>query len=133
MTEANACECSAAPTPIFACSGAADVGEITDLAARELTRDGIGKMFCLAGVEGRVSGILQETKAAERIPALDGCPLDCVRLTLELAETPDSVHVCVTDLGMQKGETPATPEAVRKVTERAASLLEGNGKEDNER
>ena len=133
MTEPNSCECSAAPTLIFACSGAADVGELTDLAARELTREGIGKMFCLAGVGGRVGGILEKTKAAGRILALDGCQLDCARLTLELADVPDFVHVRVTDLGMQKGETPATPEAVTKVTETAASLLEGNGKGDSER
>ena len=67
MNEPNSCECSAAPTLIFACSGAADVGEITDLVARKLTREGIGKMFCLAGVGGRVDPILETTKAAEQI------------------------------------------------------------------
>ncbi len=44
--------CSSATKLIFACSGAADVGAIADQAARKLTRDGVGKMFCLAGIGG---------------------------------------------------------------------------------
>lgn len=34
----NECGCQAAPQLIFPCSGAADVGEISDRAARRLTR-----------------------------------------------------------------------------------------------
>lgn len=37
--------CSAAPTLIFACSGAADVGAITDRAARKLTQR-MGRVRC---------------------------------------------------------------------------------------
>ena len=127
MNEPNSCECSAAPTLIFACSGAADVGEITDLVARKLTREGVGKMFCLAGVGGRVDPILETTKAAEQIVALDGCPLDCVRQTLELANLADFRHLRVTDLGMKKGETAATPAVVAQVAQETRSLMRGNG------
>lgn len=35
MTDKKSCECSAAPTLIFSCSGAADVGELSDRAARK--------------------------------------------------------------------------------------------------
>ncbi len=65
MAEKEACGCTAAPTLVFACSGAADVGEIADRAARALAREGAGKMFCLAGVGGRISGIMATTQAAE--------------------------------------------------------------------
>ena len=61
MSESKNC-CSAAPKLIFACSGAADVGAIADQAARKLTREGKGKMFCLAGIGGRVSGIMKSTR-----------------------------------------------------------------------
>ena len=54
--------CAAAPKLIFSCSGAADVGEISDRAARKLSAEGAGKMFCLAGVGGRVSGIMASTQ-----------------------------------------------------------------------
>jgi hypothetical protein len=63
----NACACSAAPKLIFACSGAADVGAIADQAARKLSKEGVGRMFCLAGVGGRVSGIVKTTESAAAI------------------------------------------------------------------
>ena len=109
------CGCNAALKLVFACSGAADVGAISDQAARQLTRDGVGKMFCLAGIGGRVSGIVETTKAAAAILAIDGCPLDCARKTLEEAGFSDFKHLRLTDLGMDKGKTPATAEQVDEV------------------
>ena len=61
---ANPHECTGGDTLIFACSGAADVGAISDQAARKMTREGAGKMFCLTGVSGRAPGIMERTKAA---------------------------------------------------------------------
>lgn len=110
--------CTPASRLIFACSGAADVGEIADLSARKLTTDGAGKMFCLAGVGGRVKGIMETTKAAKVILAIDGCPLHCARNTLEQAGFKDFEHLCLADIGMKKGETPATPDNVEKVATR---------------
>ena len=106
------CVCSTAPKLIFSCSGAADVGEIADQAARKLTRDGQGKMFCLAGIGGRVSGILKTPEAAAKIVAIDGCPLNCARKSLEEAGFTDFTHVQLADLGFKKGESPATEERV---------------------
>ena len=61
--------CGPGPKLIFACSGAADVGKISDLAARKLTTEGAGKMFCLAGIGGRVTGIMETTRVATAILA----------------------------------------------------------------
>ncbi len=44
---------------IYACSGAADVGELSDQAARKLSKSGVSKMSCLAGIVGRVSGLMK--------------------------------------------------------------------------
>jgi len=107
MSSEYSCACGAAPKLIFACSGAADVGEIADKAARRLTQMGQGKMFCLAGLGGRVSGIMQTTAAASAILAIDGCPLDCARKTLEEAGFHTFAHLRLTDMGMQKGKSPA--------------------------
>ena len=109
------CACGEAPKLIFACSGAADVGHITDLAARKLTAEGVGKMFCLAGVGGRVSGIMATTQSAAAILAIDGCPLDCVRKTLEEAGFKQFSHLRLEDMGLEKGKTPVTDEAVAQV------------------
>jgi len=111
-TNSQAACCSAAPKLIFACSGAADVGRLSDLAARQLTAEGAGKMFCLAGIGGRVSGIMASTEAAEAILAIDGCPLDCAKKTLENANFTKFEHIRLSELGMEKGKTAVTDEAV---------------------
>ena len=109
------CACDAAPKLIFACSGAADVGHVSDLAARKLSAEGYGKMFCLAGVGGRVSGIMATTQAAAAILAIDGCPLDCAQKTLDQAGFTDFEHIRLSDLGMEKGKTTVTDEVVANV------------------
>ena len=123
MTEGRSCECSVAPKLIFACSGGADTGEITDRAARKMGADGAGKLFCLAGIGGRVSGIMVSTQAAFRILVIDGCPLDCARRTLEEAGFDNFEHLRVTDLRMKKGESPPTPERIGAVATEGAALL----------
>jgi uncharacterized metal-binding protein len=111
-TDSQAACCSVAPKLIFACSGAADVGRLSDLAARQLTAEGAGKMFCLAGIGGRVSGIMASTEAAQAILAIDGCPLDCAKKTLENANFTKFEHIRLSDLGMEKGKTAVRDEAV---------------------
>ena len=115
--------CGAAPTLIFACSGAADVGAISDRAARKLTADGTGKMYCLAGIGGRVAGILRTTEEAEKILAIDGCPLDCTKLSLEEAGFTEFEHLKITDLGLEKGKSPATVENIATVVQAALLKL----------
>jgi uncharacterized metal-binding protein len=119
----SACECSAAPKLIFACSGAADVGALSDQAARKMTRDGDGKMFCLAGIGGRVSGIMKTTEAADDILAIDGCPINCVKACLETAGFSDFKHLQLADLGFEKGKSPMSEEDVAKVAGAGKQLL----------
>lgn len=117
------CACGTAPTLVFACSGAADVGKIADLAARELSSQGRAKMFCLAGIGGRVSGIMATTAAAAAILAVDGCPLDCAANCLKEAGFAGFEHLRLTDIGMEKGLTPPTDEMVAKAARNGAELL----------
>jgi uncharacterized metal-binding protein len=115
--------CSGGPKLIFACSGAADVGAIADQAARKLTRDGAGKMFCLAGIGGRIDGIMKTTQAASSILAIDGCPLNCVKACLEKAGFTQFKHLQLADLGLEKGKSPATEDNINKVCSAAMPLL----------
>ena len=117
------CACSAAPKFVFSCSGAADVGEVADQAARELSRQGKIKMFCLAGIGGRVSGIVKSTEAASTIVAVDGCPLNCARKTLEQAGITEFQHVQLDELGLKKGESSATPERIALVVDKVNNLI----------
>jgi uncharacterized metal-binding protein len=115
--------CGAAAQVIFACSGSADVGKIADLAARKLMEDGVGKMSCLAGVGGRVKVIMETTQAAQTILAIDGCPLQCARNTLEQAGFKKFEYLCLSDLGMVKANTPVTEDAVVKVASQGKAKL----------
>jgi uncharacterized metal-binding protein len=125
MSMETKCACSAAPKLIFACSGGADVGAVADQAARKLTTASVAKMFCLAGIGGKVSGIIKTTESASTVLAIDGCPLDCARKTLEEAGFTGFMHVRLNDLGHAKGESPATEERVNAVAEAVAQRLAG--------
>lgn len=126
MQPASSCACGAKPRFVFACSGAADVGAVADLAARRLSADGTAAMFCLAGVGGRVPGILKSVEAASAVAAIDGCPLDCAKKTLEQAGFSGFGHVRLTDLGLEKGKAPATEEHVALAARAAAALFAGD-------
>jgi len=116
-------ECSSGPMLIFACSGAADVGEIADLTARKLNKEGLGKMFCLAGIGGCVEGIMKNTGAASELVAIDGCPLDCAKKTLERGNFKQFMHMRLTDMELEKGKLAVTDENSKEVTEAVRAHL----------
>ena len=123
MSPEKSCQCSGGPKLIFACSGAADVGAIADQAARKMTQEGIGKMFCTVGIGGRISGILKTTESADKILAVDGCPLNCVKNSLELAGFDTFSHLQLADLGIEKGSSPLTEENINKVVAKGREML----------
>lgn len=82
-------------------------------------------MYCLAGIGGHVSGILKTTEAAGGVLAIDGCPVDCARKSLEHAGFEGFVHLRITDLGIEKGKSPATDERVALVAERGKAAFCG--------
>jgi uncharacterized metal-binding protein len=123
MNSQPQCSCTTAPKLIFPCSGASDVGGLSDQAGRQMTLDGTGKMYCLAGIGGRVDGIMANTRAAARLLVIDGCPQECARKTMELAGFRDFQHLKLAEMGFKKGETPGTPARIREVADKGAGLL----------
>jgi uncharacterized metal-binding protein len=123
MKEQLECTCQAAPKLVFPCSGASDVGGLTDRAARQMTVDQTGKMYCLAGIGGRVEGIMANAKAAARILVIDGCKEECARKTLELAGFTGFQHLKLEQMGFEKGNTRVTAERIRHVADKGAALM----------
>ena len=115
--------CSGGDTLIFACSGAADVGAVADQAARKMTQQGVGKMFCLAGVGGGVEPILKKTSEAKKILAIDGCSLSCAKKSLEQAGYGQFEHLQLGDVGMEKGKTPPTSENIDKAVAKSKEMI----------
>jgi uncharacterized metal-binding protein len=119
------CTCQTAPQLVFPCSGASDVGGLADRAARRMTLDLTGKMYCLAGIGGRVEGIIANTKAAARVLVIDGCSQECARKTMELAGFKNFQHLKLADMGFAKGKTRVTAARIREVAAKGAELLAG--------
>jgi uncharacterized metal-binding protein len=96
------CLCEPSEVLVFACSGGSNVGQITNQAAVELDKNNIGKMFCLAGIGGHISGMIESTKAVRVIVALDGCSVACAKNTLEHLGFKIDIYLDVTELGIEK-------------------------------
>jgi len=117
------CSCSGHSDLMFSCSGAADVAEIGDRAVRMLHKTGDAKMFCLAGISGKVELIEVNTHAADRILVVDGCDSDCAKKTMQFGGFTKFSHLRVSDLGMEKGKTPVTDERIAVVAAKLRELL----------
>ena len=109
---------------LYACSGGANVAEISDKAARELMFSGCGTMFCLAGLGAGIPGMVQTAKDADVNLVIDGCPMDCAKKVFEKAGVANYAYVKVTDLGIEKVKgVRCTQEQVDKVVDKCREVL----------
>jgi len=115
--------CKGGTKLVFACSGVADVGEIADRAARQIHKAGSGKMFCLAGIGGGVSKIIETAKAAALMLAIDGCPLNCAKNTLGQVGLENYKNLQLAEMGMEKGRTSPTDQNIKKAVAKAEETL----------
>lgn len=86
-------------------SGCSDAGELADRTARALSEQKRGEMSCLAGIGGRVKPLMMQVNA-DHIMAIDGCPLNCARHTLEQAGFQTVHHLELHRLGLRKESRP---------------------------
>ncbi|HUO98045.1 MAG TPA: putative zinc-binding protein [Rhizomicrobium sp.] len=115
-----------ANTIIFACSGASDVGEIADRAARKLRSEGTGKMHCMTAVGAGVESFLKfYRQSTDPILAIDGCALNCATNCVSKAGLSVSHSVNLEALGFKKGETPVTDERITQVAQAARQMMNG--------
>ena len=109
---------------ILACSGGSNVGQLANQAAIELTREGFGKMFCLAGIGGQLSGFVQSARDVPVLVAIDGCQVGCARAILKNAQVPLEHYLVITDEGIEKNkdlklaqtDIELVKSAVRRIT-----------------
>jgi uncharacterized metal-binding protein len=91
-------------TIILACAGGSNVGQLSNQAAVELTQEGFGKLFCLAGVGAHLSGFIKAVSDIPQLVVIDGCEIGCAKGILEQAEVPLRSHLVITDLGITKNK-----------------------------
>ena len=119
----SSCCCSDSVRLIFPCSGAADVGVIADRLGRKMSIEGLGSMYCLAGIGGHVSGIIESTKSAGEVVTIDGCPVSCATEALEHAGFKPRT-ISLKELGFVKGKSPANEANIKAAFSKIENLLE---------
>ena len=117
------CSCSGLNNLMFCCSGAADVAEIGDRAVRAVHKSGAAKMFCLAGISGKVETIEVNALAGDLIIVVDGCDSDCAKKTMLAGGFERFNHLRVSDLGFEKGKTPVAEERIALVAAKVREIL----------
>jgi len=110
----NNCMCQESGVLIFPCSGGSDVGELSDRVARKMAKCGQAKMFCLAGIGAHIPGMIESARAANKLIAIDGCPVSCSKKTLEHAGF-KVIAFNLKDMGFEKGKTKVDDESIDKV------------------
>ena len=120
------CECTAEEITFLPCAGGSNCGQITNQVAVRLDEEGVGHIYCLAGIAAHIDGMVESAKGAKRLVALDGCQVACAKKTIEHAGLAVTDWICVTDEGVAKNhQFKLAPEdidlIVRKTKESLAS------------
>lgn len=120
-TKSNNCCCGSDSYYVLSCSGACDVGHISDLVARKLSNEGVRKMNCLAVVGAGISSSIETFKKSNML-VIDGCPVDCGKKIMDKAGIENYSYLRVTDLGLEKGKTKVSNEIIQSVFEKACII-----------
>ncbi|MBN2754313.1 MAG: putative zinc-binding protein [Candidatus Goldbacteria bacterium] len=110
---------------ICACSGAADVGFISDRTARMLSVAGHGGMYCLAGAGADIESFVKGAKEADRVIVIDGCPVKCSQKIMDRHGVKSESYV-VTSFGFEKGETGMSDDTVKEAFMKIQKAVNNN-------
>ena len=111
------CQCGTGDKIVMTCSGASDVGFISDKIGRALHVGGIRKMACLSMVGANIEKSIAAFKTKDLL-VIDGCPISCGKRMMEQHNFTNYKHSIITNLGLKKGDAPATDENIRMVLEK---------------
>ena len=81
------------------------------------------KIYCGKLKPVRSENIMESTKGASKILAIDGCSSDCARNTLLQAGFKEFAHLRLTDIGMEKGKSPVSEEKIEIVLKESGKIL----------
>ncbi|KQC02962.1 MAG: zinc-binding protein [Methanolinea sp. SDB] len=111
---------------IFPCAGQANTGQLTNLAAIQLTEEGYGNIACVALLATGSEGLVANALKADEVVILDGCPMLCAKKIAEAQDIPVDQHIVVTGLGLEKGSSrDYTDDDIETVV---SAVWEGEGR-----
>jgi uncharacterized metal-binding protein len=118
------CACKPDETMILPCAGGSNCGQITNQAAINLDTQGLGRVFCLAGLGAKLPAFIEKAKAVKKIVAIDGCQVACAKNIVENAGLKVTDWVCVADEGITKSHTFVLKQAdVNNITQKVKASL----------
>jgi uncharacterized metal-binding protein len=105
VTEKPPCSCGANDPKriIFPCAGQANVGQLTNLAAIQLTEEGYGSIACASLLAIGTESLIANALNADEVVILDGCPMICAKKIAGAQGVLAGQHLVMTELGITKG------------------------------
>ena len=131
MAETPSCSCGANEPKriIFPCAGQANVGQLTNLAALQLTEEGYGTIACAALLAIGTESLVANAMNADEVVILDGCPMLCAKKIAGAQGIPAGQHLVMTELGITKGPSKNyTNDDIEKIV---AACWKGEGRKKN--
>jgi uncharacterized metal-binding protein len=128
MAEAPTCSCGQNEKKriIFPCAGQANVGQLTNLAALQLTEEGYGSIACVALLAIGSENLVANAMNADEVVILDGCPMLCAKKIAGAQGVAAGQHLVMTELGITKGPSKSyTTDDIEKIV---AACWKGEGR-----
>ncbi len=131
MTETPKCSCGANEPKriILPCAGQANTGQLTNLAAIQLTEEGYGNIACVALLAIGSETLMQNALNADEVVVLDGCPMLCAKKIAGAHGIAAGQHLVITELGITKGPSKSyTTDDIERIV---AACWKGEGRKDS--
>ncbi|MFA5268936.1 MAG: putative zinc-binding protein [Methanoregula sp.] len=131
MTEKPTCSCGANEPKriIFPCAGQANTGQLTNLAALQLTEEGYGSIACVALLATGAESLVANAMNTDEVVILDGCPMLCAKKIAGAQGIAAGQHLVVTELGITKGPSKSyTNDDIEKIV---AACWKGEGRKND--
>jgi len=128
MTETPTCSCGANEPKriIFPCAGQANVGQLTNLAAVQLTEEGYGSIACASLLAIGTESLIENALNADEVVILDGCPMQCAKKIAGAHGIAAGQYLVMTELGITKGPSKSyTDDDIEKIV---AAYWKGEGR-----
>ncbi|MDD1687303.1 putative zinc-binding protein [Methanoregula sp.] len=128
MAEKPSCTCGQNEKKriIFPCAGQANVGQLSNLAAIQLTEEGYGSIACAALLATGAENLIANAMQVDEVVVLDGCPMCCAKKIAGAQGIAAGQHLVMTELGISKGPSKTyTHDDIEKIV---AACWKGEGR-----
>ncbi|HUU76403.1 MAG TPA: putative zinc-binding protein [Methanoregulaceae archaeon] len=111
---------------LFPCAGLANVGQISNCAALQLTEEGYGNATCIALLGSGNPGLMEGIAGANEVVIIDGCSNECGKKIADSQGVGIAQHLIITGLGIEKVHSQDyTEDDIEKVV---SAAWEGKGR-----